>query len=92
MATHKAPIGDRITAFAVDYWLSKGLSEWPTVGQITKRLRVSQKAVQEAVDDNDRLMVTQWNVAPPSPFREHSVEVMNDPRVDAAWQKYWEAV
>jgi len=67
---------DRIYRHAEQKFQESGKTSFPSVRQVARALKVTQGAVQEAVegDPSGDLMLTSYNCSPPEPLGEHSVE------------------
>lgn len=78
---------DRIAHCAYRHWRAAGLTEWPTVRQVAKRLGITNKAIEEYEGDGPYI-TTAWDVLGGTPYGEHFVEAMTD-EVDRAWEEYW---
>lgn len=79
--------GERIAACAYRHWKRAGMTEWPTVAQVCRRLRIRQSLVEECEGDG-YYMLTAWNVVGGQRLGENFVEA-NTPEVEREWAAYW---
>lgn len=78
---------DRIARSAYRFWMKAEMTEWPTVQQVARRLRIRQSEIDECSGDGPYIL-TAYNSHPPQRLSEHYVEAMT-PEVDAAWSAYY---
>ena len=53
---------DRVARFTERFAIERGLTEWPRVAEVARSLRVRQADVEQAAADDDRLMLTGYNL------------------------------
>jgi hypothetical protein len=79
---------ERIAACAYRHWIKAGMTEWPEVRVVARRLRVSQRLIDQCSGDGPYLLqgynVEDWKLG------DLEVCAMTE-QVDEAWAKYWAA-
>lgn len=67
---------DRIYRYAERKFQASGKTSFPSVRQVARALKVTQGAVQEAVEGDPcgNLMLTSFDCSPPEPLGDYAVE------------------
>ena len=71
----------RVERYAERYFQRSGRTEFPTVRQVARALRLRQREVEMAVEDHptSNLFLTMYNVEGGTPLGEQFVETYNPP-------------
>ena len=64
----------RVWRYSERYFQRSGRTEFPTVRQVARALKVKQTDVEQAIEDDRLLMLTSYNVIPRPTLGEHFVE------------------
>lgn len=78
---------DRIARYAFRFWKRAGMTEWPSVRQTARSLRITQGEVEDHSGDGP-FFLTSYYTRPPEPLAEHFVEA-DTAEVEQTWEKYW---
>lgn len=79
-------IAERVAAYAYRHWIEAGMTEWPTVRQTARALRIRQCDIDECSGDG-HYDLTGYNC---EDFErgDYFVEATTHP-VEVAWCAYW---
>lgn len=80
-------LSKRIADYAYRHWSRHGMTEWPTVRQVSRALRIKQSQIEDEAG-NGEFNTACYYCHPPEPFGDHVVEA-ETPEVERAWAKYW---
>lgn len=80
---------EKIAGYAFRFWKRSGMTDWPTVRQTARALRLRQEDIDEHSGDG-AFYLTSYYTAPPEPLANHYVNA-DTPAVQAAWESYWAA-
>lgn len=74
MAYHRK--AKQVAEYVERYFSDHKQTEWPTVRSVSYHCNVSQANIAEFCNEGIHgLMKTEWHVSPPTPLREHFVEI-----------------
>jgi hypothetical protein len=78
-------LGERIADCAYRHWKRAGMTEWPTVRQVARRLHIRHSVFEEC--DGEHFMLTGYNC---DDFESGDFFVeASTPAVEADWCAYW---
>jgi hypothetical protein len=77
---------ERIAACAYRHWMAAKMTEWPTVRQVCKRLRIRQSDIEECEGDG-YYFTTGYNFH--DEFCGDITVEADTPEVERAWEAYW---
>lgn len=69
---------DKVFCYVEKFFARSGNTAFPTVRQVARAINLRQNQVIEIVEDNDRLMLTYWNVDHHVTDGERFVESLGD--------------
>lgn len=81
-------ISTRIAEYAYRHWQRAGMTEWPTVRQVARAMKVPQSVVEES-DGYDHYMLTGYNYQDEDERIGDLYVEASIPAVDVAWCGYW---
>lgn len=73
----------RVERYVEGYFQRSGRTDWPTVRQVARAVKLRQREVEMAVEDHPagNLMLTMYNVEGGTPLGEQFVETYSPPEV-----------